>query len=131
MAYVYSTLGQDMLYVNFVKGGNDFNLPVEEVLIKGGANVINKRTLITPLGIRTEITDKQHEILKRNGVFQLHVKNGFIVVQDVKEKVEKVIQREMQSKDDSAQMTHKDFEKLRKKGKEGEIPAKIADKKGE
>jgi len=131
MPYVYSTLGQDMVYTNFIKSGNDTNLPDEEVLIKGGAGVINKQTLITPLGIRTEITDRQHEVLKRNETFKRHVKNGFIVVQDNKQKVEKVVKEHMELKDKSAQMTGKDFEELRKNGEPGSVPAKIHGKKGE
>lgn len=123
--YVYSTLGQDMVYTNFVNKGNDLKVPFEEVLIRGGAHVINHKTLITPLGIRTEVTAAQYEMLKRNTVFAQHVKNGFIVVQDVKQKVEKVVEKHMESKDESAQMTKADFERLRKNAKEGEAPAMV------
>jgi len=128
MPYVYSTLGQDMLYTNFVQGGNDLKQPIAEVLIRGGAHVMNNKTLITPLGTRTEITDAQHEVLKKNVIFQMHVKNGYIVVQDNKQKIEKVVKGHMEGKDKSAQMTAEDFKKLRENGKEGEIPAVVSDK---
>lgn len=131
MPYVYSTLSQDVVYTNFVKSGNDLQIPHDEVRIRGGAHVIDEKTLVTPLGKRTEITDEQHEILKRNEVFKRHVKNGFIVVQDNRQKAEKVAKEHMEAKDKSAQMTPEDFEALRKNGEPGKIPAKVQNKKGE
>lgn len=66
MAYIFSTLSSG---VNF---GN--------VAIKGGAGVADRRTLVTPQGVVTKVTDSQLEQLQQNETFQRFVKNGVLTV---------------------------------------------------
>jgi hypothetical protein len=69
MKYVYSTL--------------NLSLRFGDIVINGGAGVANKRTLITPLGVVTQVTDEQLEQLKREPAFQGHMKDGFITIDSV------------------------------------------------
>lgn len=107
--HIYSTLTCDQRYTGYAKGGADLPVVAWEVLIKGGSNVADKR-LITPIGVRTEVTDEQLAQLLENPVFKLHVNNGFITVEDVKEDPEKVA-ADMATKDDSAPLTPEDIAK--------------------
>jgi len=78
--YVYSTLANDQAYHGFAKNdANDVATIERSVLIKGGAGVANDR-IITPRGIRTEITEQDEAILQANKVFKLHEKNGFVLI---------------------------------------------------
>lgn len=123
--YVYSTIGQDMLYTQYKKTSH-VPVPVSQVLIRGGAHVIDKN-LHTPRGIVTKISDEQLKILENIELFKMHKENGFIVVQSNKENPTKVAQRDMKEKDDSAQKTTQDFIELRQKHPENSPlrPAKV------
>lgn len=113
--FVYSTLTNDHAYTNWTlpteigqrpeikKGADGFK---EQVLIKGGANVATDR-LITPIGIRTAVTERQMETLKRNKTFQKHMAQGFIVVKTEKDDPEVIAQRHMEKADLSAPLTPK------------------------
>jgi hypothetical protein len=85
---VYSTLSSDISYTNFSKGGGDIPLVESSVFIKGGAGLANDR-LITPMGVATVLQDDEKmtaaqklEALRQNSVFQMHVKNGYIIVSE-------------------------------------------------
>lgn len=107
--YVFSTLAAAVLYTNYGKGGGD--LPVElgdPVLIKGGTGVADKH-FVTPRGVVTPITPEQLVYLEQNPVFQLHKKNGFIVVEESAKDPERVVSEGMQASDASAQPTVDDF----------------------
>lgn len=78
--YVYSTLTCDNEYHSFVQGGADLPMSQASVLIKGGAGVANNR-VVTPQGVRTEITEQDLEVLRSNKVFELHEQNGFVKVE--------------------------------------------------
>jgi hypothetical protein len=120
--YIFSTLTSDNLYVNHEPSGNDMPLPLnvdgtEGVLIRGGAGVADER-IITPKGVATQVTEAQVEYLRANKVFQLHERNGFIVVSDKNEDVEKMA-ADMASRDGSAPLVPNDFP-------EGQQPAHAA-----
>lgn len=125
--YVYSALGQDTLYTGYIK---TVDLPVvqRQVYIKGGVGVSNKN-LITPRGVRTEVSDEDHEFLRNNEVFKKHVKNGFITMEKYKANAEKVAINSLQEKDGSAQKTPEDFEKERQSLPEGMRPAPLKSRK--
>lgn len=121
--YVYSALGQDTIYTDYIKM---VDLPVikQQVYVKGGVGVANKN-LITPRGVRTEVSDAEYEFLKNNEVFKQHIKNGFIAVEKYKEKAEKVAANSLKEKDGSAQKTPEEFEKERNSLPEGMRPASL------
>ena len=120
--YVFSTLTNNQKYQNYSvppHGGQP--TPTESVMIRGGANVA-PQNLITPKGVMTVIDDKQYEILKRNFVFNQHVKSGHIVVRDSKIDPDLAAKKDMAPEDDSAPLTPKKLQELN-------IAAKVSDGK--
>jgi hypothetical protein len=109
MPYIYSTMSADVLY-NSLKRNNAGNIvQTEGILIKGGANVVAKRgDLITPRGVRTEVTDDQLARLEKDQLFNLHKENGFVTV-DGKRNANDVA-KNMQKKDKSGQKTPVEIE---------------------
>lgn len=91
------------------------------VLIKGGANVTDRRTLQSADGgVFTQITPAQYEVLKQCPQFAAHVKAGYVYVSksesDVEsEKEAKKAAADLKEKDGSAQLTPKDFKKAGKR----------------
>lgn len=112
MPYIYSTLANDNLYHLYEKqdskGGSVIDVPRIEksVLIKGGAGVATKH-LVTPLGIVTNVSDDELELLEANEAFQTHVNNGFIKIDKKKIEVEVVV-ADMNGRDNSAPVTPED-----------------------
>lgn len=118
MPYILSKLSNTQCYTQYVKGVNDINNVVETVVIKGGADVINKKTLETPNGVVTEVTEQQLDILKQNKDFNRHVELGFITVIEHKPSEEKVEEKAIEMpKDNSRQKTAKDYKKAKGKAK--------------
>lgn len=107
--HVYSTLTNDYKYTNWSRPSDVTKYPeiISEVLIKGGANRATDR-LVTPLGVRTEVTDQQLESLEQNVTFNRHKKLGFILVTTDKEDADDVARRSMTPKDKSAPVTPND-----------------------
>ena len=105
--HVFSKMSASVKYIDWIKGGADLPSQGKTVFIKGGAGVATKH-LITPLGVHTEVTPEEAEILKRNHVFQLHLKNGAVVIQESKADPEKVV-GDMGADDPSAPLTPADF----------------------
>jgi hypothetical protein len=102
--YVYSTLSSSVVYE--VDGG-------KQILIAGGANVPDKHFL-TPQGVVTKVTDSELAQLKKNRIFELHHKNGFLRWEEKKVEVEQVV-TQMQGADDSAPDTEADAEVVERK----------------
>lgn len=108
MHYIYSTLTAPQIYTRTKPGGGD--IPVEDgrVYIAGGSNVPDKY-MVTPLGVATPVSDEELAILQENGVFQAHVKNGFITIREREADPEKVAS-DMETRDQSAPLVDGDFE---------------------
>ncbi|OOF43040.1 hypothetical protein BKK51_12215 [Rodentibacter trehalosifermentans] len=113
MPYVFSTLTCDNRYMVYAETGADIKVPVEGILIKGGAGVMNDR-LFTPLGVSTEVTKEQLALLEQNPIFRLHKENGYLVVQDKNADAEKVSSN-MNSRDNSAPLTPSSYKGKRSK----------------
>lgn len=102
MPYVFSTLACDQKYVNYepVPDTNrdsrsqamDLPKPIRSVLIKGGSQVINK-SLVTPMGVMTTVSDEELEALEQNEVFKMHRRDGFISIEKNKADPEKIIEK--------------------------------------
>lgn len=105
--YVYSTLATDMAYTNHETGGADIPVALPPVFIKGGAGVANDR-FVTPRGVATEITEKEAEYLQANTVFQLHQKNGFVMIDSESTDPDKMAAN-MTGRDNSAPIVHQDL----------------------
>lgn len=111
--YVYSTLTADQIYNSWTHDGSEKNsaLPTVQhsVLIKGGSNVVDRKTLVTPTGaIVTKITQKDLDALNENAVFLLHKANGYIKVKEHAEDGEAVAS-DMDTRDQSAPLVPEDF----------------------
>lgn len=76
---VYSTLSNGTEIVDWdVNPINNIPARKYSVVIKGGANVVNRKGLITPLGVMTEITQEQMDFLNSQPMFLQHVKDGWM-----------------------------------------------------
>jgi hypothetical protein len=107
--YVYSTLTSDMKYTIYKDRSTDLPVVERTIFINGGANLADKKNpLVTPKGFVTEISDEDYEALKTNAVFQLHVKNNFVVVEQRSIKLEKVIS-DLAPRDPSSPKIASDF----------------------
>lgn len=117
MAYIVSKASQDIEYCDWVKGRNGLFTKKLSVIIKGGANVINKKTMETPNGVVTEVTAEELKFLEGNSAFKRHKERGFMEIckteSDAKKKADKANKDENgdKKKDGSAQLTKEDFEK--------------------
>lgn len=120
--YVYSTLTAPQHYVEYnpLPEGAQVRTVAKGVHIKGGANLANK-FLQTPRGIVTIITPEEYGFLKQCDAFQLHVKNGYITVDETKRDPEKVAEKELKPRDESAPLRPQDYEKNKSK-KEKPVP---------
>lgn len=106
--HVYSTLSAPVRYTVYQKSGNDIPRAERSVLIKGGANVADKN-FITPRGVVTTISVEELALLEQDKLFQLHVKNGYLVVDKSLVDVDKVV-ADMEGRDESAPLVPEDFE---------------------
>lgn len=109
MIYVISTMSNDNVYAIYEKR-EDVNVVAKSILIKGGANVQDKRILqVSSVGVTTPITEEDYNLLKDNPVFKLHQDKGFIKVVQSNESEAKKKAEKMDTKDKSAQLTPQDF----------------------
>lgn len=108
MKYIYSTLTGSQEYVQWARGKNEMSRKVGSILIKGGANLPPK-TLVTPRGVLTALSDEDHDLICKSHVFQTHLKGGFIVVEDKPAESPDQVASDMTSRDHSAPLTSQDF----------------------
>lgn len=108
MAYIVSRMAGGVDYAFYKKGENNINILVESINIGGGADVIDKRTLITPTGVVTFIEDDKLEKLKTHPLFQQHLKAGAITIKDTEKSANKA--GDELEKDKSSQITPEDYE---------------------
>lgn len=116
MPYIVSKASQDCEYCDWVKGRNGLNQKKKAVLIKGGANVLNRKTLETANGVVTEVSAEDLKFLLSNTAFKRHESKGWVRVCKTKADAEKKAEQEEKDetghkkKDGSAQLTKEDFE---------------------
>lgn len=121
---VFSTLASSNEYADYRPPATPGQSPVKGdfVVIKGGAGVANAN-LQTPRGVPTMVTEAQVALLKRNEVFKLHEKNGYVTIEEVdrpptEDVVEKAVAN-MTGRDTSAPLVPQDFTV------QGEQPPKV------
>lgn len=92
------------------------------VLIKGGANSQDKKTMITPRGAATVVTAEELEMLKADQAFQGFVDRGFMSIDEKGKHTYDADEKGTDMpKDKSAQDTAKTYKDMGKKPpKEGE-----------
>jgi hypothetical protein len=106
--HVYSTMSADVTYHAYVNVAGQASSR-KSVLINGGSAVANKQ-LYTPMGVRTEVSDEDLELLKADKVFLAHMNNGFIKIDTKKIDPEKAVASGMEVRDKSAPKTPEDFD---------------------
>ncbi len=117
MPQVASTLSCDMKYTLWAPKSKDApggpNTALKHVTIHGGHGVAHRREhggIETPQGMITGVTVDDLELLKKNEVFQTHMKNGFIRIIDTDRKVEAAkAAKDLESKEPSAPLDDADF----------------------
>ena len=106
-AHIYSTLSASVAYTLWGKAGADLPKRVRSVTIHGGANVADKH-FVTPEGVMTTVSEEELDLLKQNALFQKHLANGFLTIQESAVTVEKAV-RELEAADGSAPATPQSF----------------------
>lgn len=114
MPRIISTLTTGQTYVNHAPQGDGTVRPVFAIDINGGNGLTNLNGILVQ-GAETEVTREQVEELKKNAVFNLHVKNGFVTVYDGKQDKE-VPLANLNQRDESAPFTPADVEELYETG---------------
>ncbi len=106
--FVYSTLTADQIYRTYEKTANDLQIEKGSVFIKGGTGVANDR-VSTPIGVETQISDEDAQLLEKNAGFLQHRENGFVQIKDSKVDTERAAS-DMQTRDGSAPLVPGDYE---------------------
>lgn len=111
MPHVYSTITNDTMYGHTLPGGADLRIRGRQILIKGGANRGGKG-LITPYGVRTEVSEEELEYLRTVEAFNRHESKGFLkIVESRKAPEVEEVAGDMEKKDLSAPKTPVDYDK--------------------
>lgn len=107
MPYVYSTMTASQMYTGWSKTGDGGHTVERQILINGGSNVADPRTLITPRGVATPVSDDDLSFLRTIPAFVAHEEAGFVTV--AKSSVDpEVAASDMASADASAPLTEND-----------------------
>lgn len=105
--YIVSYESASVEFPRWVKTANGVNAN-GSIVVKGGAYVLNKKTMHTPTGIITEVSKEELDFLKTQALFNEKVKNGsYEIVEGEKKAKEKAKVRK--PKDQGAQLTAQDF----------------------
>lgn len=113
MKYVTSRMAAGVTYAFYTQGANKINVVTDEITIKGGADVINKRSLETPSGVVTEITDEQCDKLMSHPLFRQHLESGALAVLGTEKEASKADKN--LKEDTSRQLKPEDYDKKGKK----------------
>lgn len=105
--YIVSHESASVEFPRWVRTKNGIDAQ-SSVVIKGGAFVIDKKTMETPKGIITEITEDELKFLKTQTLFNEKVEQGSYEIVDSEKEAKKSSRRGR--KDKGAQLTAKDFE---------------------
>ena len=109
MSYIVSYESASVDFPKYIR--TKAGIDVEGVVsIKGGAHVIDKKTMETPKGVITEVSKEDLEFLKTQYLFNEKVKNGSLEIVENEKKAEEKAKKNKKQKDAGAQLTAKDFE---------------------
>lgn len=115
MPVVYSSCTADNFFPVW-KGHARKDTYDKGVLIKGGANVQDKKTMMTPRGAATSVTVEELEALKADQSFMGFVDRGFMSIDEKGKHTHDADERGAElDKDKSAQDTSDDYAKMGKK----------------
>lgn len=80
MPTIVSTASNPGRYVEYEHLPNGLHRIKRSVQINGGAGVMQKRGLVTSLGVTTIVTDDELKFLKTNSAFLRHIDAGFLKI---------------------------------------------------
>jgi len=110
MPLIFSTMTGAVTYTDWKMSPGGLSIAGKEVTIKGGANVADRRTILTPRGIGTQVTDDDLQFLKNDPTFLMHEKNGFITIDSASDiRDADLAAASMEGRDDSAPDVEQDF----------------------
>jgi phage portal protein BeeE len=109
MKIVLSTLTSAQNVVITEKASNGALRIVKRIYLNGGANAIDKKTLVTPQGVVTELDDKDFELLKKTEFYKRQEKAGFLRVVEKKDEAEDPKKAGLKKGDKSKQKTEEDI----------------------
>lgn len=109
MKLILSTLSSPNRLVFTQNRANGSKEVVKSILINGGANVVDKRTMITPAGVITELTDEEYAMVISSAWYKRQNAGGFVRPVESKSEAEEPKKKGMKSKDNSAQKTDSDY----------------------
>ena len=110
MPYIYSTLSNDQAYTTYKDtGGNKPSGIDQQKVIKGKANVVDAKHLITPRGVANTVTDAELKLLNECPMFKRHKDAGYITVDQKKTEGDNAA-KNMTAKDKSAPLTEKEVD---------------------
>lgn len=110
MKMILSTLTSAQNVAITKKAANGAIQIVKRIHINGGANVADRRTLITPQGIVTELSDEDYNLLISTDFYKRQEKAGFLRPVESKDAAEDTKKAGMKRKDKSSQKTEADYE---------------------
>lgn len=112
MPYVFSTLANSQNYCIYKEPEpKQFTIEkIKSVFIKGGSGMVHKRTLHTPLGVATKVTDEELAFLEAHPSFQKHLKAGHVSFRKVEAAPEKIA-ADMTTREKSSPIVPQDFKK--------------------
>lgn len=118
--FVISTLSADNRYTNWTTNGG-VNMEGRSVLVRGGAGIAARgggKNVVTPRGVRTEVSDAEAEFLAAHPHFKEHAKNGFVRIVNSAQEPDKAAKS--MEKDASGPKTDKDVAEDAKRNDKGD-----------
>lgn len=106
--FITSRMAAGVEYAFYKKTANGANIVDKTIIINGGSDVINKKTLITPTGVVTEISKDDLDLLYTNPVFKKHLEEGYLTINDNEKAADKA--GDKLEKDKSSQIVPEDYE---------------------
>lgn len=111
MPYITTTKAEDTNFPIWEKGAGGVMKIKKNIILKGGANVIDNKRLYTPKGVLTQVSEEEVELLLKNPSFKRQMDRGFYVIHN-----DKALHTEsLEKKDGSAQYKAEDFEDMGQK----------------
>lgn len=114
MPYIISKLASGVDFNLYEKGKNNKYIRKGVITIHGGTGIADKRTLVTPDGVVTKVSDMELAALKKDVTFVRMERDGMLKITNSNpSNLEKAVSD--MTKDKSAQLTPEDYTKAGKK----------------
>ena len=111
MPWIYSTFTNATKYCDWSEPASPNTLPIilRSLVVRGGAGLPAKKTLITPFGVGTQVTDAELDWLNDNTQFKQHIAAGFIKTLAIAHKNPDDVVYDMSQRDGSSPIVPSDY----------------------